>query len=234
MKNIKTILSTLGASFILVFALMAFTNSDKAPAENQYLEKISKDNAAFVMVDYLTGFDPGLRTIDRATFVNNATAFAKISEIFNMPTVVLGDEGGFRGKFYPLVENHLSNDMKIERHTASAWGSKEFRDAIKKFGKKKIVIGGISIDICTQLTALDLLANGYEVYVVVDASGTDQPIVEQAAMMRLNQAGATMISWGTLASELMVDWQTPEGPKVGALYQEHSAWGGFFDSYNKE
>ncbi|QCW99456.1 isochorismatase family protein [Aggregatimonas sangjinii] len=127
----------------------------------------------------------------------------------------------------------MSNDIKIERHTASAWGSKPFRDAIEKFGKKKIVIGGISIDICTQLTTLDLLANGYEVYVVVDASGTDQPIVEQAAMMRMQQAGATMITWGTLASELMVDWKTPEGPKVGKLYQEHSAWGGFQDAYAK-
>lgn len=234
MKNFKTYAAGLVALVMVGLVLMAFTTSHNSSSDNPYLVKLSKDNATLVMVDYLTGFDPGLRTIDRATFVNNATAFAKISEIFNMPTIVLGDEGGFRGKFYPLVANHLSNDMKVERHTASAWGSKEFRDAIKKFGKKKIVIGGISIDICTQLTALDLLANGYEVYVVVDASGTDQPIVEQAAMMRLNQAGATMISWGTLASELMMDWQTPEGPKVGALYQEHSAWGGFFDSYTKE
>lgn len=66
---------------------------------------------------------------------------------------------------------------------------------------------------------------------VVDASGSDEKLVEQAAMMRLTQAGAVMTSWVSLASELMGDWQTPEGPAVGKLYQEHSAWGGFYTSY---
>ena len=87
-------------------------------------------------------------------------------------------------------------------------------------------MAGISINNCLMLTALDAMAAGYEVYVVVDASGTNSQLVELAAMMRLTQAGAVMTSWVTLASELMNDWQTPEGAKVGALYQKYSDWGG--------
>jgi hypothetical protein len=43
--------------------------------------------------------------------------------------------------------------------------------------------------------------------------------------MRLSQAGAVLTSWGSVASELMRDWASDEGPAVGALYQELSAWG---------
>lgn len=101
-----------------------------------------------------------------------------------------------------------------------------FRKVIQEEGRKKLIMAGISINNCLMLTALDAMAAGYEVYVVVDASGTNSQLVEQAAMMRLTQAGAVMTSWVTLASELMNDWQTPEGAKVGALYQKYSDWGG--------
>ncbi|QCW99470.1 isochorismatase family protein [Aggregatimonas sangjinii] len=196
-----------------------------------YTEKLTPKNSTFVMVDYLTGFDPGLRTIEKATFVNNATALAKLTEIFKMPTIVLGEDTGFRGNFYPLVSEHLENGIRVERHTPSAWDEPKFKEEIEKIGRQKIIVGGISLDICTQLLTLDLLRNGYQVYVVVDASGSDQKLVEHAAMLRMTQAGATMVSWGTLASELMGDWETPEGEAIGKLYQEHSAWGGFFQSY---
>jgi nicotinamidase-related amidase len=214
---------------ISLSAIYAFTGNRANSAPNPYTEKLSQDNAAFIMVDFLTGFDPGLRTIEKATFVNNATAFAKLSEIFKMPTIVLGEEGGFRGRFYPLVEEHLAHGIRIPRHTPSAWDEPKFREQIKKIGHKKLIVGGISLDICTQLLTLDLLREGYEVYVVVDASGADQKVVEEAAMMRMTQAGAVMVSWGTLASELMKDWNTPYGPAIGKLYQEHSGWGGFYN-----
>lgn len=216
-----------------VLTLFAFKGKQSDSAANPYTEKLTPENSAFIMVDFLTGFDPGLRTIEKATFVNNATAFAKLSEIFKMPTIVLGEEGGFRGRFYPLVEEHLAHGIRVPRHTPSAWDEPAFREELKKIGRKKLIVGGISLDICTQLLTLDLLREGYQVYVVVDASGSDQKVVEEAAMLRMTQAGAVMVSWGTLASELMKDWNTPNGPAIGKLYQEHSGWGGFYN-YKQE
>ena len=99
-------------------------------------------------------------------------------------------------------------------------------EVLKQINRPKVIMAGISIDNCVLQNALDILAAGYEVYVVVDVSGTESQLVEIAAMMRLTQAGAVMTSWVSLASELLDDWNTPEGPEVGALYQELSAWGG--------
>lgn len=191
-----------------------------------YLTKLSRENCTLVMVDFLTGFMPGLQTIDHDLFMGNVTALAKIGTIFKLPTIVLGDEGGFRGDFFPIIREEFSEDLFIARHTPSAWTEAAFRDRLKEYARPKILMGGISIDNCTLQTGLDVMKAGYELYVVVDCSGTDHPLVEQAAMQRLGQAGAVMTSWVSLASELMGDWETPEGPAVGELYQKYSAWGG--------
>ena len=203
---------------------------EKITSSNQYLEKLSKTNSVLIMVDYLTGFDTGLRTINRSTYVNNVEAVAKMGAIFKLPTILLGDEGGFRGNFYPFIKKHLPDAKQFGRHTPSAFHSPELVKALEETGRKKLIIGGISIDNCVLQTSLDLLKAGYEVYVIVDASGADEPLVETAAMMRLTQAGAVMVNWVSIASEIMDDWNTPEGPAIGKLYQDHSAWGGFLKS----
>lgn len=208
--------------FLLFFGIAFNAFSQK---QNIYTEKLDRDNCTLVMVDFLEGFVPGIRTIDRNLFYANAEALAKVGQIFDLPTIMLGDEGGFRGNFFPKVKENQPDAKYIERHTVSAWDEPNFREEIERLGNKKIVLGGISIDICTAQLTLDLLRNGYIVYVVVDASGSDTNLNEMAAMLRLTQAGAIMINWGTLASELMKDWQTPEGPLVGELYQKYSYWG---------
>jgi nicotinamidase-related amidase len=192
---------------------------------NRYSEKLTPQNTCAILVDFLDGFLPGLKTIEHYRFRKNAEAFAQLTAIFELPTVFLGEEGSFRGNFFPEVVAQSGHATRVERHTPSAWDEPRFREVLGGFDRKKVLLGGISLDICTQLLTLDLLANGYEPYVVVDASGSDSAVVETAAMLRMTQAGAVMVSWACVASELMKDWQSPEGPKIGALYQSNSAWG---------
>ena len=194
-------------------------------SRNRFAEKLTRNNCCAVLVDFLDGFLPGLKTIEHYKFRKNAEAFAEITSIFQLPTIFLGEEGSFRGNFFPEVVTHSKHATRVERHAPSAWDEPEFRKTIAAMNRKKVLLGGISLDICTQLLTLDLLANGYEPYVVVDASGSDSTLNETAAMMRMTQAGAVMVSWACVASEIMKDWQTPEGAKVGALYQNNSVWG---------
>ncbi|MGL5839130.1 MAG: isochorismatase family protein [Sphingorhabdus sp.] len=190
-----------------------------------YCEKLTRDNALVILVDFLDGFFPGIKTIDHDLLRRNAEAFARLSAIFRMPTIMLGEEGSFRGNFFPGVVSNAGHAVRVERHTPSAWDEPEFQRVLGSFGRKKVILGGISLDICTLQLTLDLLGGGYEPYVVVDVSGSDTALNEQAAMHRMTQAGAVMVNWASIASEIMKDWQTPEGPEVGKLYQEFSYWG---------
>lgn len=190
-----------------------------------YREKLTRGNCVVILVDFLDGFLPGLKTINHDLIRKNAEAFTRLSNIFDLPTIMLGEEGGFRGKFFSEVTAHADHAVRIERHTPSAWDEPMFRDKLAAIGRKKVLLGGISLDICTLQLTLDLLEAGYETYVVVDVSGSDTQLNETAALLRMTQAGAVMVSWASVASEIMKDWETPEGPAVGQLYQELSYWG---------
>jgi nicotinamidase-related amidase len=226
--KIKNLIIAMGLVLLANICLQPKANGQKIikNPNNIYWEKLSKNNSALVMVDYLTGFDPGLKTIDKNLYYHNVTALAKIGKIFKLPTVVLGDEGGFRGSFYPLLNKYLPTAPRVGRNAPSAWKEPKFKSFVQSAKRKKIIIAGISIDNCVLQTTLDLLQNGYEVYVVVDCSGSDELLVENAAMMRLTQAGAVMVNWVSIASELIDDWANPEGQEVGQLYQDHSKWNG--------
>lgn len=191
----------------------------------QYTDKLTRDNAVVVLVDFLDGFFPGIKTIDHDLLRRNAEAFTRLSAIFNLPTIMLGEEGGFRGKFFPGVVANAGHAVRVERHTPSAWDEPTFQTTLAGMGRRKVILGGISLDICTLQLTLDLIGGGYEPYVVVDVSGSDTRLNEHAAMLRMTQAGAVMVNWASIASEIMKDWQTPEGPEVGRLYSEFSYWG---------
>jgi nicotinamidase-related amidase len=195
--------------------------------QSWHTEKLTRDNAVFIWVDFLEGFLPGLKTIDHTLLRKNIDAYCQLAPIFKMPTIMLGEEGDFRGKFFPECTQHFetAKAIPIERHTPSAWDEPNFRETLAGIGRKKVILGGISLDICTTLLTTDLLHNGYECYVIVDVSGSDTLLNEQAAMIRLTQAGAVITNWGSIASQIMHDWQTPEGPAIGKLYQENAYWG---------
>ena len=63
---------------------------------------------------------------------------------------------------------------------------------------------------CLTFPALDALAEGYEVYVVVDAVGGTSVAAHEAALRRIEQAGGQMISVPQLFCELQRDWARKE------------------------
>lgn len=199
--------------------------SDDQRTSSPVLGRLSKKTAGFVLVDFLDGFMPGIQTIDRHVFRKNVEAFVSLGRVFKMPTIQLGEEGGFREKFMEELTRQNDHVIAVERHTPSAWHEPAFVEAVESTGKKQWTLGGISIDICTTLLALDMRRAGYEVFVCPDVSGSDTLLNEQAAMLRLSQAGVGLSGWASIASELLEDWQTPEGPEVGRLYSELSRRG---------
>jgi nicotinamidase-related amidase len=215
-------LACLCASGLLSTAPCAAQTVVTSAGATRALENLTSENAALVLVDYQDGLMSLIKTLDPATLRNNAVALMKLGQAFNLPTVVLGDEGGFRGKFMPELRQVVTkNATFVERHTPSAWREPKFVEAIKKTGRKKLIIAGITTDNCVTLLTLDALRAGYDVYVVLDAGGCDSKTAEEAIISRLTQAGAVVVNWVQLASELLVDWQRPVGTVVGKIYADH-------------
>ena len=68
--------------------------------------------------------------------------------------------------------------------------------------------------------ALQAKADGYEVFVVMDASGDVSKMASDAAMLRLAAAGVTLVTTNTILSETHRTWNRPDAAEWGALYSE--------------
>ena len=105
----------------------------------------------------------------------------------------------------------LARPVWVRRVTAVtdqvAWDNEDFVKAVKATGHKQIIIAGVVTDVCVAFPTLSALAEGFEVFVVTDASGTFNTTVQQAAWSRMTQAGAQLMNWFSVACELQGDWR---------------------------
>jgi nicotinamidase-related amidase len=186
-------------------------------------ERWTPDNCVFAFIDHQTGL---MNLVDNARpveFKNMVIALAKTAKLHNVPTVITTSaESGPNGPFLPEVLALFPNAPVISRPgQINAWDNADFVEAIKKTGRKKIVMSGITTDVCVAFAALSARDAGFEVYVVVDASGSMNADTQNASLVRMSDAGAIMGTWFAISCELLSDWRNPAGPGTAQLLIEH-------------
>lgn len=184
--------------------------------------RLDKDNAAVLLVDHQSGLLSLVRDIDPDKFKNNVLAFAAAAKYFNLPTILTTSfEEGPNGPLVPELKEMFPDAPYIARPgQINAWDNEDFVDAVKATGKKQLIIAGVVTEVCVAFPTLSALAEGYEVFVLTDASGTFNQITRDAAWQRMGAAGAQMMSWFGAACELHRDWRNDiEG--LGTLFSNH-------------
>jgi nicotinamidase-related amidase len=186
-------------------------------------ERFTPENSVFAFVDHQTGLMNLVHNTSSVEFKSLVIGLAKTAKLLKVPSVITTSaETGPNGPFLPEVLALLPDAPVIPRPgQINAWDNSDFVDAIKKTGRKKIIMSGITTDVCVAFATLSALDAGYEVYVVVDASGCQGADVQQAAIVRMAQAGATIGTWFAISCELLSDWRNPGGPGFAQLCIEH-------------
>ncbi|MBK8891217.1 MAG: hydrolase [Dechloromonas sp.] len=184
--------------------------------------KLDKNNAAILLVDHQAGLLSLVRDIDPDKFKNNVLALADLAKYFNLPTILTTSfESGPNGPLMPELKALFPDAPYIARPgQINAWDNDDFVKAIKATGKKQLIIAGIVTEVCVAFPALSALEEGFEVFVVTDASGTFNEISRDSAWQRMTLAGAQLLNWFAVACELHRDWRNDvEG--LGTLFANH-------------
>ena len=184
--------------------------------------RLSKDNAAILLVDHQSGLISLVQDYSPGELKNNILALANIAKFFNLPTVLTTSfENGPNGPLVPELKEMFPDAPYIPRPgQINAWDNEDFVKAVENTGRKQLIIAGIVTDVCVAFVALSALEAGYEVFVVTDASGTFNEAVRYAAWSRMSNAGAQMMNWFSVACELHRDWRNDiEG--LGNLLSNH-------------
>ncbi|NBM12408.1 MULTISPECIES: isochorismate family cysteine hydrolase YcaC [Proteus] len=184
--------------------------------------RIDKDNAAVLLVDHQAGLLSLVRDIEPDKFNNNVLALANAAKYFNLPTILTTSfEDGPNGPLMPQLVEMFPDAPYIARPgQINAWDNEDFVKAVKATGKKQLIIAGVVTEVCVAFPALSALEEGFDVFVVTDASGTFNAIARDSAWDRMSKAGAQLINWFGLACELHRDWRNDvEG--LGTLFANH-------------
>src|SRR6266446_561684 len=191
------------------------------------LEMLTPQNSAIALIDYQPAMYQGVQSHDRIVVVNNIQILAKAAKLFKIPTVLTTvAKDSFSGPFMPEVTELFPNHDIIARTSMNSWLNAGFRKAVAATGRKKFVIAGLWTEACVTFPTLDMLKEGYELYIAADACGDLSLEAHNRAMDRSVQAGAVPITSFQYVFELQQDWartETYEG--VMNILRAHSPYG---------
>ncbi|KAB5495581.1 hydrolase [Serratia sp. RJAL6] len=185
-------------------------------------KRLDKDQAAVLLVDHQAGLLSLVRDIAPDRFKNNVLALGDLAKYFNLPTILTTSfENGPNGPLVPELKAQFPDAPFIPRPgQINAWDNDDFVKAVKATGRKQLIIAGVVTEVCVAFPALSALNEGFEVFVVTDASGTFNELTRQSAWSRMEAAGAQLMTWFGVACELHRDWRNDiEG--LGTLFSNH-------------
>jgi nicotinamidase-related amidase len=188
-----------------------------------YTDLLNAKNSAVIFIDFQPQMVFGVANVDRQTLFNNVLLLAKAAKIFKVPTILTTVESkGFSGNMWPQLLDIFSGQEPIERSSMNSWEDSKFVAAVKATGRKKLVMAALWTEVCLAFPALEAIKAGYEVYAVEDASGGTTVTAHNAAMRRIEQAGAVPMTVLQVLLEYQRDWAQKETyDAVLAVVKEH-------------
>jgi nicotinamidase-related amidase len=187
--------------------------------DNSKLELLTPKNSVLLLVDYQPGMFKGVGSGDRTIIKNSAVAVATAASILGVPTILTSIHPEGNGEFIKEISGIFPKIKVIARKMPSFDALEEgaVLAAIKITGRKKIVISGLWTSMCFAFTALHALREEMDVYGLIDAAGDSTKDAHLYGVERMLRSGVIPITWETLTSEWMHDWNNP---KVSKLVKE--------------
>jgi nicotinamidase-related amidase len=185
---------------------------------NRFYERLTTDNAALLLVDHQIGLYTGVRDIDVGQLKHNVVGLAKAARVLNVPVIVTATSPEMWGPVIPELTDALPGISIINRTTVNAFDEPRFSKAVEATGRKKLIVAGISLEVCAAFPAITAIGKGLDAYVAVDASGTFSETKRQAGLLRMLHAGVILSDYATLMVEILKDNARPEAGEVyGAI-----------------
>jgi nicotinamidase-related amidase len=199
-------------------------------------KRLDKNDAAVLFIDHQTGLFNLVQDYSPVEFKNNVLALVDIAKYFKLPTILTTSfEEGPNGPLMPEIRTAFPKAAYIARPgQINAWDNADFVKAVKATKKKQLIIAGIVTDVCVAFPALSALEEGYDVFVITDASGTINKDMRDAALMRMVHAGAQPLSWFSAVSELHRDWRNDVAGLGNILAAHVPAYKNLMDSFQAQ
>jgi nicotinamidase-related amidase len=169
---------------------------------------LTPDNCVVTFIDLQPQMLFHVTNFDRQSVISLNTLLAKATRVFDVPVVLSTVETkSFSGNMWPQIQAVFPDQVPIERTSMNSWDDANFVAAVKKTGRRKIVLAGLWTETCVALATVQALHDGFDVYVVEDCCGDVSQLSHDNAMRRVIQAGAKPVT----ALSTLLEWQRDWG-----------------------
>ena len=172
-------------------------------------ERLTPESAVLVFIDHQSGLVSGIRDLAPDEVRHNVVAFARAARVLGVPVVLTSTAPMMWGPTLPELIEALPGVDNIERSVVNAWDEPRVRDAVARTGRRKLLIGGITTHVCLAFPAMSAVADGYDVYALLDASSTWSDLLRLTAIDQMRQAGVTITSGTAAFVEMLYDNASP-------------------------
>ena len=194
-----------------------------SPSKNQFemSNQFTPENSALVLVDYQVGTLQLIRSNSSDQSLRNAVMLAKAAKAYGMPIVLTtSQEDHIQGPLAPALQ-HISPEAyknRVKRvGIVNAWADPKFSAAVEATGRKKLIMGDVTTDICLIFPSISAVQAGFDVQAVMDASGSSYEMQEEMSRRRMERAGVVLTTTNTIIAELVQDWSSPQGSELVML-----------------
>jgi len=180
------------------------------PAKTGLDALLRPEDSILVLIDHQPYQFTNLNSHEPTMIVNNVIGLAKTAKVFNVPTIlttVIEERGGYLIKG---LQDVFPEQKPIDRTFINTWQDERVVEAVRKSGRKQLILAALWTEICLAMPAIQALGDGYDVFIVTDASGGVSAEAHDMAVRRMVAAGAVPITWMAVMAEWQRDWAREE------------------------
>jgi nicotinamidase-related amidase len=184
---------------------------------------LTPENCVLLLIDHQPFQLANVNSHEPTMVINNATALAKTAKVYGIPTILttVNEERG--GAIFKQIQAVFPDNKTIDRTFINSWEDRRVVEAVRKTGRNKVVMAALWTEMCLAMPAIHAIGDGYDVYVVTDASGGVSPEAHDMGIRRIQAAGAQPLTWLGMAGELQRDWaRTEHLGEVAQIFIDHA------------
>src|SRR5256884_6918246 len=167
---------------------------------------LTPEECVVVLIDHQPFQFANLHSHEPTMIVNNVIGLAKFAKAFKVPVILTTVLEARGGRIIKGLQDVFPDKKPVDRPYITAVQDKRIVDLVKATGRRKLVLAALWTEMCLAMPTIQALGEGYEVYVVTDASGGVSAEAHDMAVWRMGQAGAVPITRVAFGGGWQSDW----------------------------
>ena len=177
--------------------------------------KLNRNDAVLIVIDLQERLMNAMK--DREKVYKNTNLLLSTAKEFNIPVILSEQYPRGLGATVAGVKENLPEDyIYVEKQSFSLCGA-GLSEILAKLGRKTVIVCGSETHVCVFQTVRDLLALGYQVFVVGDAVCSRTKENYRNALSLMSLMGAVVTNTETVFFDLMKKAATPQFRKLSQL-----------------